>query len=103
MPDDKCLPLSVLFLSYHPYSSSPAPIPKTLRAISAHAVCEPRQTARLTPQNSATFFSSSFVFDPVVIHPDFNASATCSISNSPTSGGENDIFIFFPFLLRYTI
>lgn len=65
MPDDKCLPLSVLFLSYHPYSSSPAPIPKTLRAISAHAVCEPRQTARLTPQNSATFFQVLLFLTPL--------------------------------------
>ena len=34
-------------------------------------------------------------FGPVVIHPDLNASATCSTSSSVISGGENGIFIIY--------
>ena len=54
------------------------------------------------PHKSATSLSSSFVFGPVVIHPDLKASATCSISASVISGGENGIFIFST-LLRFRI
>ena len=39
--------------------------------------------------------TNSFVFGPVVIHPDLNASATCLTSSSVISGGENGIFIIY--------
>lgn len=45
--------------------------------------------------------SSSLVLDPVVIQPDSNAFLTCVASNSPTSGGENEvplILISFKFM-----
>ena len=81
-------------------TSSPSLIPNKRKVISAQAVCELRQTARFTPHRSATSRSNSFVLGPVVIHPDLNASETCSISFSVISGGENGIFIisFPPFI-----
>ena len=69
-------------------------MPNTLSVISNAAVAEFRQTAFSVWHNSAISFSNCFVFGPVVIHPDFKASTTSLISSSPTSGGENGIFIF---------
>lgn len=103
--EPKILVNSRLFLGcpyYTAITSSPGPIPKTRSAISAQAVWEFKQTALSVPQKSAIFCSSAFVFGPVVIHPDFSASTTCSISSSVISGGENGIFTaitpFYPFI-----
>jgi hypothetical protein len=84
-------------------TSSPSPIPSRRNAISAHAVCELRHTARLTPQYSATRLSNSFTFGPVVIHPDLKASVTASISAVDISGGEKGIVIVLtPKVIIYT-
>ena len=76
-------------------TSSPSPIPRNRKMDSSHAVAEFRHTALLVPQNSAIFFSNSFVFGPVVIQPLFNASTTPCTSFSEISGGENGIFFLF--------
>ena len=80
-------------------TSSPGPMPRILRVISAQAVFEFRQTAFFVPQRRATWRSSSFVLGPVVIQPDFKASTTSLISASVMSGGLKGIFlcsILFP-------
>ena len=74
-------------------TSSPGPIPKIRRVISIPAVDEARHAALPVLHLLATTFSSSLVFGPVVIHPDFNESTTSFISSSVISGGENGIFL----------
>jgi len=76
-------------------TSSPGPTPNTLNVISIAAVDEFKHTVFSVLHNSVIFCSNNFVFGPVVIHPDFIASITSSISASPTSGGENLMFILF--------
>src|SRR5699024_7845061 len=73
--------------------SSPGPIPSWCSVSSMAAVAEFKHTARLVWQKDATWRSSSLVLGPVVIQPERRVSATCAISASPISGGENGIFI----------
>ena len=74
-------------------TSSPGPIPRIRRVISAQAVLEFRQTAFDVPLRCATSRSNSFVLGPVVIHPDFSASTTSLISASVISGGLKGILL----------
>ena len=54
--------------------------------------------------NVTCLISNSFVFGPVVIHPDFIALITLFISNSVISGGENGILLFTAFIsISYTL
>ena len=75
-------------------TSSFSPIPSKRNPVSAAAVCEFKQTTSDAPNHFVIFFSNSFVFGPVVIHPDFNTSTIYFISKSVISGGENGISRF---------
>ncbi len=77
-------------------TSSPGPMPKSLRIISAPAVCELTQATLGTPIYSARLFSNCFVTDPVVIQPDRKTSETASMSCSEISGLLNEIYICPP-------
>ncbi len=74
-------------------TSSPGPMPRICNDNSIAAVAEFKQTALFVPTYLAICFSNSFVFGPVVIHPDLSASITSVISSSVMSGGENGIFL----------
>ena len=76
-------------------TSSPSPIPSTLNTNSKAAVAEFKHTVLGVVVNSDNLLSNSFVFGPVVIHPDFKVSITSLISSSIISGGENGILYFF--------
>ena len=65
------------------------------------AVAEFRATALCVWQQSAMSRSNSFVFGPVVIHPERIASLTSFTSASVMSGGENGIFLSFMFILLF--
>jgi len=67
------------------------------------AVAEFRQTALFVPQHIAIRCSNSLVLGPVVIQPDYNAPATCSISASDMSGGEKGIFLNFMFIITIIV
>ena len=67
---------------------------KTTHISKRQAVAEFRQTTLFVPIYSASFFSKSFVFGPVVIQPLLNVSTTSAISSSVISGGEKAICIF---------